>query len=314
MEGLAERPRGRTAEETASLTYANGQPNGNCDYPSVSSTGPYVAFACSASNMVASDTNGADDVFVRDIAAQTTERVSVSSDEVQANGRSRSRTQGSISADGRYVVFESDASNLVAGDTGMVDIFVRDRTLGTTERVSVNASGGQASGSSTSAAISADGNFVAFLSDATDLVADAAYGGPDTNGKTDVFVRDLVNDMTYRVSLANDGAEANGNSGTVNFYDDGHYVSISDDGRYVAFQSGATNLVAGDTNGGGRRLRARPADRQNKPGLGADGRLPGGQRFGVSDPLRRWAVRRLPFVAEQPGCRRHQRQARRLRP
>ena len=114
-------------------------------------------------------------------AAPTTERVSVRSNEAQGNGRSS--PPGAISADGRFVPFSSEATNLVPNDTnGWPDVFVRDRTLGTTKRVSVGAAG-QADGGSDAPAISADGRFVAFGSRATDLVPN------DTNGTSDIFVR-----------------------------------------------------------------------------------------------------------------------------
>src|SRR4029434_8337010 len=128
------------------------------------------------------DTNGIWDIFVRDLQLGTTERVSVSSAGAQASGLSHAP---SVSADGRFVAFTSLAANLVAGDTnGSWDIFVRDRQLGTTERVSLTTSGGQAYSGSISASISADGRFVAFRSTAANLVAG------DTNGCADIFVRD----------------------------------------------------------------------------------------------------------------------------
>ena len=113
-------------------------------------------------------------------AAATTKRVSVRSNEAQADGNSLGPA---ISADGRFVAFDSGATDLVKNDTnGFRDVFVRDRTLGTTKRVSVGA-GGQADGESVAPAISADGRLVAFLSSATDLVPN------DTNGDNDIFVR-----------------------------------------------------------------------------------------------------------------------------
>ncbi len=228
--------------QMVSLTSTGGAPNGDCSYPSISTTGQYVVFTCAASNMAPGDTNGVEDVFVRDRTAGTTERVSVASDETQGNYGSWTYQHANISADGRFVVFMSSATNLVSGDTGLYDIFVRDRTNGTTERVSVDTGAGQADGASWYPVISADGSFVAFQSDATDLVAVAADGGPDTNGTTDVFVRDLVNDTTSRASLTWNEVQANGPSG---------YASISGDGRDVAFQSEASNLLSsGDTNNG----------------------------------------------------------------
>jgi Tol biopolymer transport system component len=201
----------------------------------VSAHGHYVAFTSRADNLVTGDTNGADDVFVRDRLAGTTTRVSVSSGGAQANYASDSP---SISADGRYVAFESGASNLVDGDTNSYqDVFVRDRVAGTTTLVSVPMSGGQGNRGSGDfgVTISADGRYVAFASDASNLVAG------DTNGQTDVFVRDLAAGTTTRVSVSSSGAEGTAASGS---------PVISANGRYVAFTSWASNLVASDTNGG----------------------------------------------------------------
>jgi len=140
-----------------------------------------------------------------------------------------------LSADGRYVAFASDAADLVLGDTnGEYDVFVYDREAKLVSRVSVASDGGQADGGSLGPSISADGRYVAFSSAAADLVPD------DTNGWEDVFVHDRETGATERVSIGNDGAEADFIS-----FD----CSLSGDGRYVAFSSGATNLVAEDLNG-----------------------------------------------------------------
>ncbi len=211
---------------------SNGvQANYESLFPAISADGRYVAFHSAASNLVAGDTNGTIDIFVRDRQAGTTERVSVDSGEAEANNDSYS---AAISADGRYVAFSSRASNLVSGDTNNFDdIFVRDRQAGTTERVSVDSGEAEANGYSYSAAISADGQYVAFDSGASNLVSG------DTNAYTDVFVRDRQAGTTERVSV--DSSEAQGNFG-------GTDPSISADGGYVAFTSDATNLVPGDTN------------------------------------------------------------------
>jgi Tol biopolymer transport system component len=132
-------------------------------------------------NLVAGDTRGVIDVFVRDLGSGKTTRVSVDSHGAQGNNNS---SQASISANGRYIAFHSTASNLVGGDTnGRKDVFVRDRNAGTTTRMSVGLHGGSGNGASSSGVISADGRFVAFGSLATNLVAG------DTNGVFDVFVR-----------------------------------------------------------------------------------------------------------------------------
>ena len=128
--------------------------NGDSTTVSASSDGRYVAFTSAASNLVNADTNSAADVFVRDRQTGQTTRVSVSSAGVQGNGDS---TAAALSADGRYVVFQSAASNLVASDTNAaLDIFVHDRQTGTTTRVSVDSSGTQGNGDSSVASISAE--------------------------------------------------------------------------------------------------------------------------------------------------------------
>src|SRR5439155_1259062 len=173
----------------------------------------------------------------RSAGAQTTVRVSVASDGTEGNDVSLG---SALSADGRFVAFDSAATYLVAGDTnGESDVFVHDRQTGITERVSVASDGTQGNKANSYPALSADGRFVAFDSDATNLVAG------DTNGTTDVFVHDRQTGTTERVSVASGGGtQGNGKSG--GFF---AFPAPSADGRFVAFQSDATNLVAGDTNG-----------------------------------------------------------------
>jgi Tol biopolymer transport system component len=210
---------------------AGVQGDGASRYPSISADGRYVTFQSSATTLVSGDTNGVHDIFVRDRNTGTTYLVSKSSDGIQGNDES---TYPSISADGRYVAFESIATNLVSGDTNGVDVFVRDRQTGTATRVSKSSTGAEANGNSYSPAISADGRYVVFESAATNLVAG------DTNVKNDIFVRDRNTGTTTRVSKSSAGVEAN---------DISYYPVITADGRYVTFKSSATNLVSGDTNG-----------------------------------------------------------------
>jgi len=210
------------------------QGNGSSSWPAISADGRYVGFSSSASNLVADDTNGQMDVFVHDRVTGATTRVSVASDGTPANGNSSYDNHPAISADGRYVAFYSDASNLVAGDTnGVTDIFVHDRATSATTRVSVATDGTQANADCWDVAISADGRYVAFDSGASTLVAG------DTNVRIDVFVHDRYTGITTRVSVATDGTEGNVGS---------WIPAISADGRYVAFFSKASTLVAGDTN------------------------------------------------------------------
>ena len=184
---------------------------------------------------MAGDFNDVGDIFVRDRQASTTGVVSGAVVPSEAAGASNLLSLEAVSADGRFVVFESFTGNLVEDDDNRVeDIFVRDRQLGTVERVSVDSSGNQANGpSNRQFAISADGQHVAYQSDATNLVP------IDTNGVGDVFVRDRQTSITERVSVASDGSEGDDQSG---------FASISGDGRYVAFNSDARNLVSADTN------------------------------------------------------------------
>jgi VCBS repeat-containing protein len=201
--------------------------------PSISADGRFVTYESNASSHVSGDTNGVQDIFVYDRQTGTTERVSVASDGTQANDSSE---YASISGDGRYVSYHSAASNLVPGDTnGAVDIFVYDRQTGMTERVSVASDGTEANGGSIKASLSADGDYVTFYSDASNLV------DGDTNGVGDIFVYDRQTGMTERVSVASDGTEANG----LSYY----YSSMSADGRFVTYSSAASNLVPNDKNG-----------------------------------------------------------------
>ena len=198
-----------------------------------------MAFVSGATNLVTGDTNGKSDVFVHDRQNGTTTRVSVDSAGNQASGYAGSSAP-SISADGRFVAFVSDATTLVAGDTnGKSDVFVHDRQSGTTTRVSVDSAGGQANYDSWEVSISADGRFVAFTSGATNLVAG------DRNGQSDVFVHDRQNGTTTMVSVDSAGVQANGSA---DFIPTGS-PSINADGRFVAFYSSANKLVGGDTNG-----------------------------------------------------------------
>ncbi|MCZ8192347.1 MAG: DUF4347 domain-containing protein [Microcystis sp. LE19-338.1B] len=220
---------------TSRISVATDGTQGNsfANFSSISADGRYIAFGSNASNLVSGDTNGDTDIFVHDRTTATTSCVSVASDGTQGNAFS---CYPAISADGLYVAFESDASNLVNGDlNGARDVFVYDRTTGTTSLVSVASDGTQGNSySDYKPSLSADGRYVAFGSTAGNLVSG------DTNGTLDIFVRDRVTGITSRVSVATDGTQGN-NSSII--------PSISADGRYVAFESDASNLVSGDTNG-----------------------------------------------------------------
>lgn len=213
---------------------------GSTGGPAVSASGRYIAFASSADSLVADDTNGSTDVFVRDRGTGRTERVSVGASATQAQRTRLGSSQPAISGDGRYVAFVSEASNLVADDTnGDADVFVRDRVAGTTARVSVASDGAQARRRSGLPAISADGRVIAFVSAARNLIAG------DTNQSFDVFVRDLAAGTTERVSVSSSGAQVRG----APRLEAEHRPSLSASGSIVAFAFPSPGLVPQDRNG-----------------------------------------------------------------
>lgn len=198
--------------------------------PSISADGRYVAFV-SPIRFTIDDTNGANDVFVHDRQTGQTTRVNVSSDGTQGDQSDTYYFFPSISADGRYVAFQSPATNLVSNDTNhSTDIFVHDRQTGQTTMVSVASNGTPLPYGGHQPSISADGRYVAF---------ESLTPNRGTYGIWDVYVHDRQTGQTTMMSVGSDGTPGN---------DDSHYPSISADGRYVAFQSQATNLVSNDTN------------------------------------------------------------------
>lgn len=223
--------------ERVSVSSAGAEGDGESYARSISSDDRFVSFTSHATNLVPGDTNGAPDVFVHDRECGLTERVSVSSSGDEADGESV--IQGgitSISGNGRFVAFSSEASNLVPCDTnGKRDVFVHDRATAETVRVSVSSTRVEASGDSQVPRISSDGRFVAFGSCAANLVPE------DTNGENDIFVHDRETGKTERVSVNSSGGEADHYS---------YWPSISANGRFVAFHSYAKNLVPERTGGG----------------------------------------------------------------
>lgn len=238
--------------ELASLNSSGTKGNGFSSSPMISGDGRFVVFESLATNLDAqtSDTNGYCDIYVRRLesapngcSTDATVRISKVGT-TQANGHSYSPA---ISHDGRFIVYASDASNLVSGDSiGKRDIFLHDRDTDedgcfdesnqvSTIRVSIEtgSSGTQGNDHSDRPHISADGRYVVFHSRATNF--DSAIGA----GTVGIFVRDVINEETYRVSINSSGAAANGSCSN---------PSGSDDGRYFAFDSVATNLDANDTN------------------------------------------------------------------
>lgn len=267
-----------TTAGTVRVSVSSSQNQG--DRPSwtagISANGRYVAFTSQATNLVPGDTNDRQDAFVYDRRTGHTQRVSVSSSGAQAKpgqdpfGGSAAMD---MSADGRYVLFRSDASNLAPGDAKRKsDGFIHDRVTGKTRRIrpagvgitagalsangryAVLDAGGNvfrydlrrgrllrltASANSWGGSVSADGRYVAFTSNATNLVRG------DTNKLPDIFVRNMRTGRTARVSVTSTGKQGVGKR-----YSNGSNApTISSDGRYVAFHSDMTNLVRGDTNG-----------------------------------------------------------------
>jgi len=240
--------RDHVAETTtrASVPRTGTSLDGIAFFPSLSADGRYVAFASGASNLTPGDTNQLDDVFVRDLVAGVTTRVAIPPGQ-ESNGAS---SFPSISDDGRYVAFSSEASNLVPQDTnglprsGGQDVFVHDLATSRTERVSVSSTGVEGNSDSLTPDLSGDGRFVAFLSLANSFVPGDADGGIDpvtgaVSGDLDLYVHDRLAGTTDRVSLtATDGEPDRASD----------LASISADGRVVAFVTDATNMGGADEN------------------------------------------------------------------
>ncbi len=211
-----------------SSTGAQGNAGSNIVPGAVSADGRYVVFSSSSTNLVPSNSTG---VFLRDQQTNTTTLVSVSS---SGNPGDYYSVYGSISANGRFVVFSSDADNLVPGtNSAYQSIYVRDLQQGLTEREDVASDGTGANGSSSCPAISADGRFVVFESNSTNLA-------PGTSGNNQIYRRDRNTGQIILVSLGIDGSPANQLA-----YD----PSVSADGRFTAYYSEATNLVPQNTGG-----------------------------------------------------------------
>ncbi len=218
---------------TTRVSVATDGTQGDADSlnPSVSDNGRWIAFDSSATNLVEGDTNARQDCFLHDRKTGLTTRTSL---DEQGNQVSRNSLAPELSGNGRYMVILSEAG-LVAGDRGVAfDVYVRDLKTGALSWASPNTSGAEGSAGCGSASISSNGRYVAFDSSANDLVEG------DTNGISDIFVRDRKAASTRRVSLGPAGAEADGHSTRPH---------ISGNGKAVVFESFATTLVAGDANG-----------------------------------------------------------------
>lgn len=207
-------------------------PAGSSDSFKMSANGRFIVFASADASVTAGDTNGKIDIFLRDLSSNTTEMISTTPTGGQLNDDSK---VGDISADGRYIVFTSAANNVVPGDVNnREDVFVRDRKQSTTTLISKTNVGVTGNKASIKPAISCDGSYIAFASDATDLVAG------DTNGQQDIFLADRITG----------GTVTNITLGANNFSLGGGSIDISCNGETIVFESRASNLVPNDTNGG----------------------------------------------------------------
>jgi Tol biopolymer transport system component len=223
---------GTGATALASLRTDGGWGNDWSEHAVISGDGRLIVYHSDATNLIDDDLNEVEDVFLYDRATGVTSRVSLGWAGGEADGLC---VFPSVAAGGRFVAFESDATNLAPDDSnGVRDIFVRDLALAATVRVSVATDGTQANQDCYTPAISRDGRYVVFSSGSDTLVAG------DANGLPDAFVHDLHTGETVRVSRGPGGIQANGAS---------VFTSISATGAHVAFQSSARNLVGGDTNG-----------------------------------------------------------------
>jgi Tol biopolymer transport system component len=227
----------------------DGKPaGGRSQNPSLSANGRFVAFSSGATNLTRRKPIAGRNEFVRDMKTGKTQQVNVSTAGKTGNGYCH---HPSISADGRYVAFESNATNLVKGARGY-NVYVRDLKKHETKLVSLSSAGKKANRGSHKAAISGDGRYVAFASKASNLVKH------DTNKSLDIFRRDVVKHKTVRVSVSSSGRQSNGTSG---------FPAISNHGGFITFQSSARNLVPGGADG---RLHVFFRDERHRKTVQAD--------------------------------------------
>lgn len=199
--------------------------------PRYSGNGRYVAFLSKATNLSGTDSNGHDDMYVKDLQTGAIGNAAITFDGVQADADSK---EIALSYDGRLAAFTSYASNLVADDVSYADIFIKDMVTGGLLRATTGLGGQAANGNSDHGVFSADGRYLVFASQASNLVAG------DSNGTRDVFRKDLSTGVITRVSLTADGVQAAGDAGD---------ASVSADGRYIVFSS-TGNFTPGDGDGG----------------------------------------------------------------
>jgi Tol biopolymer transport system component len=292
---------GTGAIERVSLASGGGQVNGASDSVQFSPDGTKVLFRSAASNLVAGDTNGIDDLFVKDLVTGAVTRITTtgfSGGGVEANGASR---QASFSPDGTKVVFASLASNLVAGDTNnSEDVFVKDLLSGTVTRISISTSGNQVSGTHNQPVFSPDGRYVAFVSNGSN------FGVTDGNAAADVYVKDLNSAAVFRLSLSNSSLSAV--AGPVSFSADGLSVIFSYANGEVVVKS--LTSASDDLLRGGRGddvIRGLDGEDRLIGGLGND-TLDGGEGVDQADyqDLRQNAVINLSTGVAVIGAQRDQ--------
>jgi Tol biopolymer transport system component len=268
-----------------SVDTTGGPANGDSYGVRVSATGRYVAFSSIADDLVDQTRSSDVDVFVRDLVTGVTELITAAPDGGPANGYSEA---WSISADGRWVVFHTDATNLVPG--GMKGLYVRDRATGVTTEETLAPGGGGVGNGTETGSISDDGRWLVISSQSSALVAG------DTNAAYDVFVRDRQLGVTKRVSVGPDGVEGNSESFAVE-------GSISADGRWIVFQSLATNLVPGFVPQVGPNVFPARPDHGRHDGPERERARGAGERWRVQPyDLRRRARRGLLVGSLQPGA------------
>jgi len=216
----------REAQKTITVNVSGG------GLPNISADGQFVCFSDPISNIVENDTNGENDIFLYNVLTKQNARVNVASDGTESNGYS---SLCSLSADGRYIAFQSDGTTLVSDDTnGSTDIFVHDRVLQTTERVSLSNTGEEGNNHNNYPALAKDGNYIVFKSYSTNF--------DNIKQGVNLFIKDRQTGDIKLVSYSTDGTERDSVDATF------MHPSISGDGQHIAFQSLQTNLVQDDTN------------------------------------------------------------------